>query len=68
MVLYRLGQGATIRATAALFEVSDAYVAKYTPEVVQLAKKTMQKKYVAWPSPSEQDCISKAFQKRTGMK
>ncbi|CAN0403282.1 unnamed protein product [Ascophyllum nodosum] len=68
MVLFRLGQGATIRATAALFEISDGYVTKYTPEVVQAVKKTMQLKYVAWPTPSEQDYISKAFQKRTGMK
>ena len=67
-VLYRLGQGATIRATAGLFEVSDAYVTKYTPEVVQAAKKTMQKEYVAWPTPREQDYMSKAFQKRTGIK
>ena len=68
MVLYRLRQGATIRATAALFEISDGYVTKYTPEVVQAVKKTMQKQYVAWPTPSEQDYISKASQKRTGMK
>ena len=47
MVVCRLGQGATIRATAALLEVSDAYVTKYTPEVVQAVKKTMQKEYVA---------------------
>lgn len=68
MALYRLGHGAGVRATAALFGVSDGWVCNQTKDFVKRVCETLTPRYLVWPTRNEQDCIADAFEKRTGFR
>lgn len=68
MALYRLGHGAGVRATAALFGVSDAWISRCTSEFLERVTTRLIPKWLCWPSPNDQDNISAAFEKRTGFR
>ncbi|CAN0016284.1 unnamed protein product [Ectocarpus fasciculatus] len=68
MVLYRLGHGAGVRPTAALFGVSDGWVSSCTKEFIKRVCATLTPKFLRWPTRNEQDSISDAFERRTGFR
>lgn len=68
MALYRLGHGAGVRATAALFGVSDGWVCNQTKDLVKRVCDVLAPLYLRWPTRNEQDCVADAFEKRTGFR
>ena len=68
MALYRLGHGAGVRATAALFGVSDGWVSRCTSEFLERVVSKLIPKWLSWPSRNDQDNISAAFEQRTGFR
>lgn len=68
MALYRLGHGAGVRATAALFGVSDGWVSSCTSEFIARVISVLIPKYLSWPSRNDQDHISAAFENKTGFR
>lgn len=54
MALYRLGHGAGVRATAAMFGVSDGWVSRCTTEFLQRVRSRLIPKCMSWPSRNEQ--------------
>lgn len=68
MALYRLGHGAGVRATAALFGVSDSWVSNQTKDVISRVKDKLIPDFLSWPKRNDQDNISAAFERRTGFR
>ncbi|CAM9973324.1 unnamed protein product, partial [Laminaria digitata] len=68
MALYRLVHGAGVRATAALFGVSDSWVSNQTKDVISRVKDNLIPDFLSWPKRNDQDNISAAFERRTGFR
>ncbi|CAN0294481.1 unnamed protein product [Scytosiphon promiscuus] len=60
--------GQEVRATAALFGVSDGWVSRCTSEFLRAVRSMLFPKGMSWPSRNDQDNISAAFEKRTGFR
>lgn len=68
MALYRLGHGAGVRPTAALFGVSDGWVSNQTSDVIARVSDKLIPAFLSWPKKNDQDNISAAFERRTGFR
>ncbi|CAM9522823.1 unnamed protein product [Pylaiella littoralis] len=66
MALYRLGHGAGVRATAALFGVSDGWVCVTNEGFREEGLRNLTPRSLVWPTRNEKDCIADAFEKLTG--
>lgn len=62
LTLYRLGQGASVRATAALFELSEGAVTELTMRVVALICEKLLPEVVQWPTLQEQERIASEWE------